>query len=96
MAQYYAGLDVSKDLTDISTVDEKGKIVFETSVKTDPQSIDIVLKTAGFPIQKSVFDLTSKFDPYDAWWFNIIFDAPFRCSRQNNYPNLHSDSLHVS
>lgn len=52
MAQYYTGLDVSMDLTDISTVDEKGKIVFETSAKTDPQSIDKALKTAGFPIQK--------------------------------------------
>ena len=52
MAQYYAGLDVSMDLTDISTVDENGKIVFEASVKTDPQSIDNALKTAGFPIQK--------------------------------------------
>ena len=52
MAQYYAGLDVSMDLTDITTVDENGKIVFEASVKTDPQSIDNTLKTAGFPIQK--------------------------------------------
>jgi hypothetical protein len=36
MAQYYTGLDVSMDQTDITTVDDKGKIVFESSVKTDP------------------------------------------------------------
>lgn len=52
MAQYYTGLDVSMENTDIVTVDDKGKIVFESSAKTDPKSIDIVLKQAGFPIQK--------------------------------------------
>jgi len=52
MAQYYAGLDVSMDQTDITTVDEKGKIVFEVSVKTDPNSIDAALKKAGFSIKK--------------------------------------------
>ncbi len=70
MAQYYAGLDVSMDLTDISTVDEKGKIVFEASVKTDPQSIDKALKTAQKELQDvlpillpvvSQFFLLSKF-----------------------------------
>ncbi len=52
MAQYYAGLDVSMDQTDITTVDEKGKIVFEVSVKTDPNSIDAALKSAGFSIEQ--------------------------------------------
>ena len=52
MTQYYAGLDVSMEQTDITTVDEKGKIVFEVSVKTDPQAIHKALKAAGFPIQK--------------------------------------------
>ena len=52
MAYYYAGLDVSMDQTDITTVNEKGKIVFEASVKTDPESIDAALKNAGFLIEK--------------------------------------------
>jgi len=52
MAQYYTGLDVSMEQTDIVTVDDKGKIVFEASIKTNPQSIDAALKQAGFPIQK--------------------------------------------
>ena len=52
MAHYYTGLDVSMEQTDITTVDDKGKIVFEASVKTNPQSIDAALKKAGFPIQK--------------------------------------------
>lgn len=52
MTYYYAGLDVSMNQTDITTVDEKGKIVFEASVKTDPESIDVALKNAGFLIEK--------------------------------------------
>ena len=52
MAQCYTGLDVSMEQTDIATVNDKGKIVFEASIKTDPQSIDAALKQAGFPIQK--------------------------------------------
>lgn len=52
MAQYYTGLDVSEEQTNITTVNNKGKIVFETVVKTNPQSIDAALKQAGFPIQK--------------------------------------------
>ncbi|MES2199641.1 MAG: IS110 family transposase [Chlamydiota bacterium] len=52
MAHYYVGLDVSMDQTDITTVDEKGGIVFEASVKTDPSCIDEALKRAGFSIEK--------------------------------------------
>ena len=52
MAQYYAGLDVSMELTNITIVNEKGIKVFEASIKTDPQSIDAALKNAGFSIQK--------------------------------------------
>ena len=52
MAKYYTGLDVSMEQTDIATVNDKGKIVFEASVKTDPRSIDAALKQAGLPIQK--------------------------------------------
>lgn len=52
MAQYYTGLDVSMEWTHITTVNNKGKIVFEASVKTDPQSINAALKKAGFPIKK--------------------------------------------
>jgi len=52
MAQYYTGLDVSMEQTNIATVDDKGKIVFESSAKTDPKSIDTALKQAGFSIQK--------------------------------------------
>ena len=49
---YYTGLDVSMDKTDIVTVDERGKIVFESSAATDPQSLHSKLKEAGFSIQK--------------------------------------------
>lgn len=52
MVQYYTGLDVSMDETNIATVDDHGNIVFESSTKTDPQSLHNVLRAAGFPIQK--------------------------------------------
>ena len=52
MAQYYTGLDVSMDRTDITIVDERGRIVFESFATTDPSSIDTILKNAGFPITK--------------------------------------------
>ena len=52
MSQYYTGLDVSMNETAICTVNDKGKVVFEDSVTTDPKEIDKCLKTAGFPIEK--------------------------------------------
>jgi len=67
MAQYYTGLDVSMERTDIVTVDNKGRIIFESSDKTDPQSIDTVLKQAGFPIQKMSFGAIGSFERYLPW-----------------------------
>lgn len=52
MVQYYTGLDVSLEKTNIATVDDNGNIVFESSVTTDPQTLHAALKTAGFSIQK--------------------------------------------
>jgi transposase len=53
MAQYYTGLDVSLESTNIAIVNERGKLVFESSASTDPQSINTTLLKAGFPIQKA-------------------------------------------
>ncbi len=52
MTQYYAGLDVSMNETDITVVNEKGKIIFEEKAATNPQKIHDALIKAAFPITK--------------------------------------------
>ena len=52
MPQYYTGLDVSMTETAVCTINDKGKVVFESSVPTNPTEINNCLKTAGFPIEK--------------------------------------------
>lgn len=49
---YYAGLDVSMKETSIAIVNHTGKIVFETSCETNPETIGQVLKDFGSPLEK--------------------------------------------
>jgi len=42
--KYYAGLDVAMKNTSVCIVDETGKIVHESSVKTDPNSLPMQSK----------------------------------------------------
>lgn len=49
---YYAGLDVSMKETSIAIVNEKGKIVFETTSVTDPEIIAKTLNDSGFVLEK--------------------------------------------
>lgn len=42
--EFFGGLDVSMDETAICVVDDKGKVVLETAVVTDPQAIKGALK----------------------------------------------------
>lgn len=50
--QYFTGLDVSMKETSICIVDEKGKVVFETCVETQPLDIYQALKSTLLPIEK--------------------------------------------
>lgn len=49
---YYAGLDVSMEETSIAIVDVQGKIVFETTAKTDAKSIANALTKSCFNFEK--------------------------------------------
>lgn len=49
---YFAGLDISMKETSIAIVDEKGKIVFETMCKTEPDIIAKTLKDSKFALEK--------------------------------------------
>src|SRR5437660_1575237 len=48
---YYIGLDVSMKQTSICIIDEKGSIVFEKDVDTDPQVIYDTIKERNLNIQ---------------------------------------------
>ncbi|MBS0635393.1 MAG: IS110 family transposase [Verrucomicrobia bacterium] len=50
--QHFTGLDVSMKETSICIVDEKGKVVFETCVETQPLAIYQALKGTLLPIEK--------------------------------------------
>jgi transposase len=47
---HFAGLDISDNNVFICIVDEKGKILYETSVLTDPKIIDLTLRSADLSI----------------------------------------------
>jgi transposase len=49
---YYAGLDVSMKQSSIAIVDEKGKIVFESTCETEPEVIHQMLHDSGFRCEK--------------------------------------------
>lgn len=49
---YYAGLDVSMEVTSIAIMNQEGKIVFESSCKTDPKAITELLKSSNFTLTK--------------------------------------------
>ncbi len=49
---YYAGLDVSMKETSIAIINESGKIILETSCKTDPENISKTLTDTGLVLEK--------------------------------------------
>ena len=42
--EFFTGLDVGMDETAICVVDDKGKVVLQTTVVTDPDAIKLALK----------------------------------------------------
>lgn len=54
--KYYAGLDVSMKKTSVCIVDEKGKIVHESEVKTDPHALADAVEKTGFKIELLGFE----------------------------------------
>jgi hypothetical protein len=49
--KYYVGLDVSMKTTSLCIVDEKGKIIQEANIATDPDALAEVIRSASLPIE---------------------------------------------
>lgn len=54
--KYYAGLDVSMKNTSVCIVDEAGKIVHESTVKTDPNSLADAIEKTGLRVELVGFE----------------------------------------
>ena len=54
--KYYAGLDVAMKNTSVCIVDETGKIVHESSVKTDPNTLADAIEKTGLRIELVGFE----------------------------------------
>lgn len=54
--KYYVGLDVAMKNTSVCIVDEAGKIVHESSVKTDPNALADAIEKTGFRIELVGFE----------------------------------------
>jgi transposase len=51
--EYYAGIDVSLELSSVCVVDAKGKIVKEMKVASDPDTLALFFKSLGFEVAGS-------------------------------------------
>lgn len=49
---FYAGLDVSLEATNICVVDGDGKVVREAKLETDPDAIELFLAEWGIPLKR--------------------------------------------
>lgn len=54
--KYYVGLDVSMKNTSVCIVDEAGKIVYESTVKTDPHALADAIEKTGLKIELIGFE----------------------------------------
>ena len=49
---YYAGIDVSLELSSVCVVDAQGKIVKEAKVSSEPEALVSFFKGLGFPMKR--------------------------------------------
>ena len=50
--EYYAGIDVSLELSSVCVVDGRGKIVKEAKVASEPEALVYFFKELGFPVNR--------------------------------------------
>jgi transposase len=50
--EHYAGIDVSLELSSVCVVDAQGKIVKETKVASEPESLVAFFGQLGFPVKR--------------------------------------------
>ncbi|MBW5433807.1 IS110 family transposase, partial [Bradyrhizobium canariense] len=70
MMDFYAGLDVSLEATNICVVDGDGKVVRETKLATDPDAIELFLAEWGIQLKRVGLEAFS----YSAWLFTALSD----------------------
>lgn len=66
--EFYAGLDVSLELTSVCVVDEKGKVVREGKVPSDPDAIELFLADCGVHLKRVGLEAFS----FSAWLFSAL------------------------
>jgi len=54
--EYYAGIDVSLELSSVCVVDGRGKIVKEAKVASEPEALVYFFKELGFPVNRIRFE----------------------------------------
>lgn len=65
---FYAGLDVSLEATNICVVDGDGKVVREAKLETDPDAIELFLTEWGIHLKRVGLEVFS----YSAWLFTAL------------------------
>lgn len=65
---FYAGLDVSLEATNIWVVDGEGKVVREAKLETDPDAIELFLGESGIQLKRVGLEAFS----YSAWLFTAL------------------------
>ena len=71
--EYYAGIDVSLELSSVCVVDAKGKIVKEGKIGSDPDSLAAFLRGLGFAIERIGLEA----GPLSQWLYAGLTKAGF-------------------
>lgn len=66
--EFYAGLDVSLELTSVCVVDDAGKVVREGKVASDPDAIELFLAGCGVHLKRVGLEAFS----FSAWLFSAL------------------------
>jgi transposase len=66
--EFYAGLDVSLELTSVCVVDDGGKVVREGKVPSDPDAIELFLADCGVHLKRVGLEAFS----FSAWLFSAL------------------------
>ena len=71
--EHYAGLDVSLELTSVCIVDERGRIICETKVPSDPEALVRYFETLKLAIERVGLEA----GPLSQWIHAALVDAGF-------------------
>jgi hypothetical protein len=96
--EHYAGIDVSLELSSVCVVDERGKIVKEAKVASEPEALVCFFKELGFPVNRIGFEA----GPLSQWLPPGLTQAGFETVQRRDddiglgrYGRMHRDRFHV-